>query len=181
MPPLCGQQKGFLRCWTWGVCHTPATCRLPRWRGFGAGVRSRVGVGGPSLAFRSADGSSRVNSALVPGSLVFFLQVWTRIYIFLGTRLYLFASRETIANMMVFIKISVVWKLPPGCLTRDASGAAGHVGVGLGKWRWLRWSQGILSAFWGSGEGVQNQRGCGECAWGSEGHWSSGRCANFPV
>lgn len=76
MPPLCGRQKGFLRCWTWGVCHTPATCRLPLWRGFGAGVRSRVGVGGPSLAFRSAYGSPRVNSALVPGSLVFFLQVW---------------------------------------------------------------------------------------------------------
>lgn len=144
-------------------------------------MRSHVGVGGPSLAFRSADGSSRVNSALVPGSLVFFLQVWTRIYIFLGTRLYLFASRETIANTMVLIKISVVWELPSGRFTRDASGAAGHVGVGLGKWRWLRWSQGILSAFWGSGEGVQNQRGCGKCAWGLEGHWSSGRCANFPV
>lgn len=113
--------------------------------------------------------------------LVFFPCVWTRIYIFLGTRLYLFAL-EDYSNTMVLIKISVVWELPLGRFTRDASGAAGHAGVGLGKWRWLRWSQGILSAFWGSREGVQNQRGCGKCAWGSlEGHWSSGRCANFPV
>lgn len=164
---MCGRQKGCLRCWTWGVCHTPATCRLPLWRGFGAGVRSRVGVGGPSLAFRSVYGSPRVNSALVPGNLVVFLQVW------------IISGNETV----------------PVCLSRDYSkhdgvdqnicslGASTWLSYkrcfwgGRPRWGWA-WKVGVAAlvtrtseCILGSGQGVQNQRRHGEYAWG-EGHWS---------
>ena len=173
---MCGRQKGCRRCWTWGVCHTPATCRLPRWRGFGAGVRSRVGVGGPSLAFRSVYGSPRVNSALVPGNLVVFLQVW----IISGNETVpVCLSRDYSKHDGVDQNICSLG-VPPGCLTRDASGAAGHVGVGLGKWGWLHWSRGLLSAFSGVGKVSRTSEGM-ESMPGGRGTGAPGRCANFPV
>lgn len=79
---------------------------------------------------------------------------------------------------MVLIKISVVWELPPGRFTRDASGAAGHVGVGLGKWRWLRWSENS-DAFWGAGK-VSEPAGVERMCLGGGGTGALGAVPTFP-